>query len=34
MLRERWVARPGVLERLAERSASAIFTGRPRGRPS
>ncbi len=28
--RERWVARPGVLERLNERYDFAIFTGRPR----
>ncbi len=30
ILRERWVARPGVLERLAERFRLALFTGRPR----
>ena len=30
MLRERWVAQPGVLRRLAERFDMAIFTGRPR----
>jgi HAD superfamily phosphatase len=29
ILRERWVARPGVLERLAERYRLALFTGRP-----
>ena len=28
--RERWVARPGVLEKLNERYDFAIFTGRPR----
>jgi HAD superfamily phosphatase len=27
--RERWVARPGLLERLAERFHLAVFTGRP-----
>jgi HAD superfamily phosphatase len=27
--RERWVARPGVLEKLGERFRMAIFTGRP-----
>jgi HAD superfamily phosphatase len=27
--RERWVARPGMLERLAERFRLAVFTGRP-----
>ncbi len=30
MLQERWVAQPGVLERLNERFDFAIFTGRPR----
>jgi HAD superfamily phosphatase len=30
MLRERWVARPGVLETLNEQFQFAIFTGRPR----
>jgi HAD superfamily phosphatase len=30
MLRERWVAQPGLLRRLAERFHMAIFTGRPR----
>ena len=30
ILRERWVARPGVLEKLSERFRLAIFTGRPR----
>jgi HAD superfamily phosphatase len=30
MLRERWVARPGVLEKLNERFHFALFTGRPR----
>jgi HAD superfamily phosphatase len=29
ILRERWVARPGVLEALAEQFEFAIFTGRP-----
>jgi HAD superfamily phosphatase len=29
ILRERWVAQPGVLERLNERFRFAIFTGRP-----
>jgi phosphoglycolate phosphatase-like HAD superfamily hydrolase len=28
ILRERWIARPGVLERLSERFQLAIFTGR------
>jgi HAD superfamily phosphatase len=28
--REKWVARPGTLERLAERFQLAVFTGRPR----
>jgi HAD superfamily phosphatase len=28
ILRERWIARPGLLERLAERSRLAIYTGR------
>jgi len=28
--RERWIARPGALEKLAERFRMAIFTGRPR----
>ena len=30
MLRERWVAQPGLLRRLAERFDMAILTGRPR----
>ncbi|MGD0500105.1 MAG: HAD-IA family hydrolase [Bryobacteraceae bacterium] len=30
ILRERWVARPGTLEKLNERFQFAIFTGRPR----
>jgi HAD superfamily phosphatase len=30
MLRERWVARPGTLEKLAENFRLAIFTGRPK----
>jgi HAD superfamily phosphatase len=30
ILRERWVARPGVLERLGERFRLAVFTGRPK----
>lgn len=30
ILRERWIARPGVLERLADRCDLAIFTGRLR----
>jgi HAD superfamily phosphatase len=30
MLRERWIARPGLLERLGERFGLAVFTGRPR----
>lgn len=30
MLRERWVARPGVLERLNRRFRFAVFTGRPK----
>ncbi|HUP02537.1 MAG TPA: HAD-IA family hydrolase [Bryobacteraceae bacterium] len=30
ILRERWVAQPGTLERLGERFRMAIFTGRPR----
>ena len=30
MLREQWVARPGVLEKLAERFRLSVFTGRPR----
>ena len=29
-LRERWIARPGVLEELGERFRFAVFTGRPR----
>ena len=28
--REKWVARPGTLERLAEKFQFAVFTGRPR----
>jgi len=28
--REKWIARPGTLERLAERFQFAVFTGRPR----
>jgi HAD superfamily phosphatase len=30
MERERWIARPGTLERLAEHFQLAVFTGRPR----
>lgn len=30
ILRERWLARPGVLERLSERFRLAVFTGRER----
>jgi HAD superfamily phosphatase len=30
ILRERWMARPGVLERLSERFRFAVFTGRPK----
>ena len=30
ILRERWVARPGMLEKLNERFRFAIFTGRPK----
>jgi HAD superfamily phosphatase len=30
MLREQWVARPGVLEKLNERFRFAVFTGRPK----
>jgi HAD superfamily phosphatase len=30
ILREKWVARPGVLEKLNEQFRFAIFTGRPR----
>ena len=30
ILRERWVARPGALEKLGERFRMAVFTGRPR----
>jgi HAD superfamily hydrolase (TIGR01548 family) len=30
ILREKWIARPGVLDKLAERFRLAIFTGRPR----
>ncbi len=30
IMRERWIARPGVLERLSERFRFAVFTGRPR----
>jgi HAD superfamily phosphatase len=30
MLRERWLAQPGLLRRLGERFNMAIFTGRPR----
>ena len=30
MLREQWVARPGVLEDLAAKFGLAVFTGRPR----
>ena len=30
ILRERWVARPGMLEKLGERFRFAIFSGRPR----
>ena len=30
ILRERWIARPGALEKLSERFRLAVFTGRPR----
>jgi len=30
ILRERWIARPGVLESLSQRFRLAVFTGRPR----
>ncbi len=30
ILRERWMAHPGALERLSERFRLAVFTGRPR----
>src|ERR1017187_4735410 len=30
ILREQWIARPGVLEKLAEQFRLAVFTGRPR----
>jgi HAD superfamily phosphatase len=30
ILREEWVAKPGLLERLAERFRFALFTGRPK----
>jgi HAD superfamily phosphatase len=30
ILRERWIARPGMLEKLNQRFQFAIFTGRPR----
>lgn len=30
ILRERWIAREGLLERLSERFRLAVFTGRPR----
>jgi len=30
MERERWIARPGTLERLADQFQLAVFTGRPR----
>ena len=30
ILREKWIARPGVLEKLAEQFRFAVFTGRPR----
>jgi HAD superfamily phosphatase len=30
MLREKWVARPGVLEKLNQQFRFAVFTGRPR----
>ena len=30
MLREQWVAQPGVLEKLGERYRFAVFTGRPK----
>ncbi len=30
ILRERWVARPGTIEKLGERFRMAVFTGRPR----
>ena len=30
MLRERWIAQPGTLEKLGERFRFAVFTGRPK----
>jgi len=30
ILREKWIARPGVLEKLSEQFRLAVFTGRPR----
>jgi len=30
IMRERWIARPGALEKLSERFRLAVFTGRPR----
>jgi HAD superfamily phosphatase len=30
ILREQWVARPGILEKLSEQFRFAVFTGRPR----
>jgi HAD superfamily phosphatase len=30
ILREKWIARPGVLEKLGEQFRLAVFTGRPR----
>jgi HAD superfamily phosphatase len=30
ILREKWIARPGVLEKLSEKFRLAVFTGRPR----
>jgi HAD superfamily phosphatase len=30
ILREKWIARPGILEALAEQFRLAVFTGRPR----
>jgi HAD superfamily phosphatase len=30
ILREKWIARPGTLEKLGERFRLAVFTGRPR----
>ena len=33
MLRERWVAKPGILEKLNEQFDFAVFTGRPKVKP-